>query len=199
MLKTLIILIAFLAFTTISYAQDSTVATQSEIKTVPKSANDYMTKSPSEALWKSVIPGWGQYYNEEYWKAPILFGAAVGLGGLIYYFNGEYNSYSDQLEVATRAGTKIPIDNPDNLGDTYYPIRKNVLTDLQIRQLKGNKESNRDSRDMMAFYLLGVYVISAVDAFVGAHLYDFNVDEDLSYKMNVNKFGYPEFALSYSF
>lgn len=199
MLKTLIILIAFLSITSHNYAQDSTVATQSEIKTVPKSANDYMTKSPSEALWKSVIPGWGQYYNEEYWKAPILLGAAVGLGGLIYYFNGEYNSYSDQLEVATRAGTKIPIDNPNDLGDTYYPIRKNVLTDLQIRQLKGNKESNRDSRDMMAFYLLGVYVISAVDAYVGAHLYDFNVDEDLSYKMNVNKFGYPEFALSYSF
>jgi hypothetical protein len=166
---------------------------------MPKSANDYMTKSPSEALWKSVIPGWGQYYNEEYWKAPILFGAAVGLGGLIYYFNGEYNSYSDQLEAATRTGTKIPIENANDLGDTYYPIKKNVLTDLQIRQLKGNKELNRDNRDMMAFYLLGVYVISAVDAYVGAHLYDFNVDEDLSYKMNVNKFGYPEFALSYSF
>jgi hypothetical protein len=199
MLKTLIILIAFLSITCNNYAQDSTGSTQSEIKTVPKSANDYMTKSPSEALWKSVIPGWGQYYNEEYWKAPILFGAAVGLGGLIYYFNGEYNSYSDQLEAATRTGTKIPIENANDLGDTYYPIKKNVLTDLQIRQLKGNKELNRDNRDMMAFYLLGVYVISAVDAYVGAHLYDFNVDEDLSYKMNVNKFGYPEFALSYSF
>ncbi len=199
MLKSLIILITYLSITFFSYAQDSTLVTQSEIKTVPMANNDYMTKSPSEALWKSVIPGWGQYYNEEYWKAPILFGAAVGLGGLIYYFNGEFNSYSDQLEAGTRTGTKIPIDNPDNLSDTYYPIKKNVLTDLQIRQLKGNKELNRDNRDMMAFYLLGVYVISAVDAYVGAHLYDFNVDDELSYNMNVNKFGYPEFALSYSF
>jgi hypothetical protein len=192
-------LITFFSITTINYAQDSTVATQAEIKTVPMSNNDYMTKSPSEALWKSVIPGWGQYYNEEYWKAPILFGAAVGLGGLIYYYNSEFNSFSDQLESATKTGTKIPIDSPDDLSDTYYPIKKHLLTDLQFRQLKANKELNRDNRDMMAFYLLGVYVISAVDAYVGAHLYDFNVDDELSYNMNVNKFGYPEFALSYSF
>lgn len=198
MLKPLIILIAFLSFAAICFAQDSTLA-QPEIKTVPMGSSDYMTKSPSEALWKSIIPGWGQYYNEEYWKAPILFGAAVGLGGLIYYYNSEFNSYTDQLEAATKTGTKIAIENPDNLGDTYFPIKKNLLTDLEIRQLKGNKEVNRDNRDMMAFYLLGVYVISAVDAYVGTHLYDFNVDDELSYNMNVNKFGYPEFALSYSF
>jgi len=78
-------------------------------------------------------------------------------------------------------------------------LKKNLLTDLQIRQLKANKEFNRDNRDMMAFYLLGVYIISAVDAYVGAHLYDFNVDDELSYKMDINKFGYPEFAFSYSF
>ncbi|PKL78881.1 MAG: hypothetical protein CVV25_09960 [Ignavibacteriae bacterium HGW-Ignavibacteriae-4] len=199
MLKPLIILIAFLSITNMNYAQDSTEVVQSEIKTVPASNNNYMSKSPSEALWKSVIPGWGQYYNEEYWKSPILFGAAVGLGSLIYYYNSEFNSYRDQLDNATRTGTKIAIEGPDNLGDTYYPIQKSVLTDLQIRQLKANKELNRDNRDMMAFYLLGVYVISAVDAYVGAHLYDFNVDDELSYNMNVNKFGYPEFALSYSF
>lgn len=192
-------MIAFLSMTNIDYAQDSTTVTQPEIKTVKMSDNNYMSKSPSEALWKSVIPGWGQYYNEEYWKAPILFGAAVGLGSLIYYYNSEFNSYRDQLDNATRTGTKIPIENPDNLGDTYYPISKSILTDLEIRQLKANKEFNRDNRDMMAFYLLGVYVISAVDAYVGAHLYDFNVDDELSYNMNMNKFGYPEFALSYSF
>lgn len=199
MLKSIIILIAFLTITNLNYAQDSTVAVQSEIRSEPLPDNSYMSKSPSEALWKSIIPGWGQYYNEQYWKAPILFGTAVGLGGLIYYYNSEFNSYRDELEAATRTGTKIPIDNPDNLSDTYYPIKKSVLTDLQIRQLKANKELNRDNRDMMAFYLLGVYVISAVDAYVGAHLYDFNVDDELTYQMNVNKFGYPEFALSYSF
>ncbi|MER3328154.1 MAG: DUF5683 domain-containing protein, partial [Candidatus Kapaibacterium sp.] len=75
MLKSLIISIAFLSIITNSYTQDSTNINSAEVKTVPMANNDYMAKSPSEALWKSVIPGWGQYYNEEYWKAPILFGA----------------------------------------------------------------------------------------------------------------------------
>lgn len=193
---TFILIILFNSFTLFSQSElDST-----DVKPqVEKTDNSYMTKSTSEALWKSVIPGWGQYYNEDYWKAPILFGAAVGLGGLIYYYNSEFQDYSNQLEAATMTGTKIPINSPDDLTDNFYPIQKRLLTDLEIRQLKGNKEFNRDNRDMMALYLLGVYIISAVDAYVGAHLYDFNVDDELTYNMNVNKMGFPEFALSYSF
>jgi len=197
MLKTIIILI--ILFNSFSlYSQDKSDSTTVQPKN-NSSENSYMTKSPSEALWKSVIPGWGQYYNEEYWKAPILFGAAVGLGGLIYYYNSEFQNYSSQLDEATKAGTKIRIESPDDLSDTYFPIKKRLLTDLEIRQLKGNKEFNRDNRDMMAFYLLGVYIISAVDAYVGAHLYDFNVDDELSYNMNLNRMGFPELAFSYSF
>lgn len=197
MLKYLFILLLFsFAFTAYSQeVKDSLIVDSSQVVT-----NSYkMSKSPSEALWKSIIPGWGQYYNEDYWKVPILFGAAVGLGSLIYYYNNEYNYYSDRLEDATRTGTKIKIDSPNDLNDTYFPIKKRLLSDLEIRQLKGNKEFNRDNRDMMAFYLLGVYVISAVDAYVGAHLYDFNVNDELSYNLQVSKFGFPELAFNYSF
>jgi len=171
--------------------QDSSITT-------PRTS-DYMSKSPSGALWRSVIPGWGQYYNEEYWKAPILFGSAVGLSGLIVYFNSEYQNYSDQLENATKKGSKIPIESVEDLSDTYFPITKSKLTDFEIRQIKGNKESFRDSRDMMAFYLLGIYIISAVDAYVGAHLYDFNVDDEIGYNVGINSIGLPELSFSYSF
>ena len=192
----LILIILFNTKSLFSQTDLDSTTVKAEVKSVDKS---YMNKSPSEALWKSVIPGWGQYYNEDYWKAPILFGSAVGLGGLIYYYNSEFQNYSDQLDDATLAGTKIPITSPDDLSDNFYPIKKRILSDLEIRQLKANKEFNRDNRDMMAFYLLGVYIISAVDAYVGAHLYDFNVDDELSYNMNVNRMGFPELAFSYSF
>lgn len=185
------ILLSFSNLCSQSETQDSTQ------ETTPNTS--YMSKSPSVALWRSVIPGWGQLYNEEYWKAPILFGSAVGLGSLIVYFNSEYLSYSDQLEQATMKGSKIPIESADDLSDTYFPIKKNNLTDFEIKQLEGNKESFRDSRDMMAFYLLGVYIISAVDAYVGAHLYDFNVDDNIGYNVGVNGAGIPEIYFSYSF
>ncbi|MFN3194998.1 MAG: DUF5683 domain-containing protein [Chlorobiota bacterium] len=185
------ILLSFSNLCSQSETQDSTQ------ETTPNTS--YMSKSPSGALWRSVIPGWGQLYNEEYWKAPILFGSAVGLGSLIVYFNSEYLSYSDQLEQATMKGSKIPIESADDLSDTYFPIKKNNLTDFEIKQLEGNKESFRDSRDMMAFYLLGVYIISAVDAYVGAHLYDFDVDDNIGYNVGVNGAGIPEIYFSYSF
>ena len=186
-----VILLSFFNLFSQSESQDSIQ------KPIPNTT--YMTKSPTGALWRSVIPGWGQLYNEEYWKAPILFGSAVGLGSLIIYFNSEYLSYSDQLEQATMKGSKIPIESTEDLSDTYFPIKKNNLTDFEIRQLDGNKESFRDSRDMMAFYLLGVYIISAVDAYVGAHLYDFDVDDNIGYNVGLNGAGIPEIYFSYSF
>ena len=196
MLKSAIILLLFAFSATCLKAQDNIDITDINEQT---ETGLEMSKSPTSALWRSVIPGWGQYYNEEYWKAPLLFGSAVGLGSLIYYFNSEYSDYSDQLEIATKKGTKIPIDSPEDLGDTFNPIKKKLLSDLEIRQLKANREVNRDSRDMMAFYLLGVYIISAVDAYVGAHLYDFNVDDELSYNLRVNSQGLPEISFNYSF
>jgi hypothetical protein len=195
MLRLITILVVIIISCTSLYTQ-SEIKDTSENQTV---ATDYMSKSPSGALWRSVIPGWGQYYNEEYWKAPILFGSAVGLGSLIVYFNSEFQDYSDQLENATRRGSKIPIESVDDLSDSYYPIKKNNLTDFEIKQLEGNKENFRDSRDMMAFYLLGIYIISAVDAYVGAHLYDFNVNDDIGYNVGLNSAGIPEIYFSYSF
>ena len=196
MLKSAIILLLFAFSASCLKAQDNIDTTDISEQT---ETGLEMSKSPTSALWRSVIPGWGQYYNEEYWKAPLLFGSAVGLGSLIYYFNSEYSDFSDQLEIAIKKGTKIPIDSPEDLDDTFNPIKKKLLSDLEIRQLKANREVNRDSRDMMAFYLLGVYIISAVDAYVGAHLYDFNVDDELSYNLRVNSQGLPEISFNYSF
>ena len=42
-------------------------------------------KSPTKAMLFSIIPGGGQVYNEDYWKAPIMFGgAAVVFGSALY-------------------------------------------------------------------------------------------------------------------
>ena len=62
MLRIVVILsVLFISFVQLSSQtdiQDSSVTTSQ--------TTDYMSKSPSGALWRSVIPGWGQYYNEEY-------------------------------------------------------------------------------------------------------------------------------------
>ena len=62
--------------------------------------------------------------------------------------------------------------------------------DLNIPVLESWREYYRDNRDMSAFYLMVVYMLSAVDAYTGAHLYDFNVnDQAVGMYMKPNQFG----------
>ncbi len=135
-----------------------------------------MHKSPMGAVWRSfIIPGLGQVYVESYWKAPLFFGAAVGLVGLIIYNNNLYQDFAGQV---------------DNLAEP---------SDNQLRILKSQREFYRDQRDMSAFYLLGVYVLSAVDAYVGAHLYDFNVDDNISARIAPSRNSFVAISINYHF
>lgn len=200
MLKHLLILI-FLTLIPLCLTAQELDTNNIDTVSVDKQYQAYkMSKSPEGAMWRSLaIPGWGQLYNEDYWKVPIVFGAAATMAGLIIYNNNKFNDYEDQLLAATDRNSKIKIDDPANANDEYHLINKNNLTDFELRQLKSNREFYRDNRDLSAFYLLGVYVIAAVDAYVGAHLYDFNVDDDLGFGAKMLNNGTPSFYVSYSF
>lgn len=122
----------------------------------PNKVKYEMTKSPTGAIYRSLIlPGWGQWYVESYWKAPIFLAGALGLYGSIIYNHIEFRNYADLLEGMEKS-------NPE----------------YDITLLR--REFFRDNRDMSGFYLIGVYVLATVDAYVGAHLFDFEVDESLS-------------------
>ncbi len=137
----------------------------SDSTNVSKDSSIALEVTPSGAIWRSlVMPGWGQLYVESYWKAPIFFGGAVTLGALIYYNHTHFMDYANKW---------------DNMN----------LDDPQYNTTKLWREYYRDNRDMSAFYLLAVYVLATVDAYVGAHLYYFDVNDDISLNF-VIKSGY---------
>jgi hypothetical protein len=145
------------------------------VRKSPKIEFAEMSKSPTGALVRSLlIPGWGQLYVENYWKAPLMFGGFVGVGSIIYWNHDNYRSAIDEIE--SYAG------EPD---------------DFELQVLKNKRDFYRDQRDLGGLYMLGVYLISAVDAYVGAHLYDFNVDDDLSFDLRPNRMGMIEFQIKY--
>ncbi len=124
-----------------------------------------LTKDPMGAVWRSlVLPGWGQWYVESYWKAPIFFAGAGGLMGAILWNNAEYQKEADYLTTLDKSHK-----------------------DYSITKLR--REYFRDNRDQSAFYLLVVYIFAAVDAYTGAHLYDFSVDDDLSFGYQFDRNG----------
>jgi len=109
-----------------------------------------MHKSPWGAVLRSaVLPGFGQFYNESYWKIPVIWGAgALLISGWVY----NNNLYNDNKDLYT------------NTGQTIYQYRRDFY---------------RNQRDNFTIYLVVLYILNLVDAYVDAHLYDFTVEEDL--------------------
>lgn len=121
-----------------------------------------MKKSPWGAVWRSIVlPGWGQIYVEKYWKAPLFLAA---FGTCIYLTVDNHIKFIDAADIYDKTKQANP-------KDPTLPL------------LKNRREFYRDNRDQSAFFLLGVYIISAVDAYVGAHLYDFDVSDDVTMKI----------------
>jgi hypothetical protein len=143
------ILLLLLILTTAVYAQteqDSTGNVQTNEDSV-----FVMEKSPWGAVLRSaVLPGFGQFYNESYWKIPVVWGF-IGYFAYVWIDNNDtYNKYSD-LYVQS----DFTNDNYKNLRDFY-----------------------RDQRDEFAIYIGLTYFLQLVDAYVDAHLFDFNVTPD---------------------
>ena len=119
------------------------------------------TKLPGVALALSaVLPGAGQFYNESYWKIPIL----LGFG---YYFASRW------------------IDNNDSTKH-YRELYTNSFTTLTpngIPEFQRLREFYKDQRDAFSWYIFIYYIVNLVDAYVDASLYDFNVGDNLSIRV----------------
>lgn len=143
--------------------------------TLVESKKFEMKKSPTGAILRSLaLPGWGQYYVESYWKVPLFLGAA---GTCAYFIIDNNNSYNDKQKQIDRA----ILNNPND-------------PNLQLYKLQ--RETYRDNRDQAAFFLAGVYILSAVDAYVGAHLFDFDVSDNISMNIIPSKLSIVNLKLS---
>jgi hypothetical protein len=112
-----------------------------------------MTKSPLTATLLSLAPGGGQVYNQQYIKAVAFMGVAGFFAVQAIRFHTLFIERADAVDA-------LPLD--DSTGARG--------------QLKREREFYRDNRDNNVAYYLGVTLLSMIDAYVGAHLFDFDVD-----------------------
>ena len=128
--------------------------------------------SPKKAsLYSAMIPGAGQYYNEKYWKIPIIY---VGLAAALYSANqnqSEYNTFKEAYQFRTD-------ENPNTI-DPYI----NQYSESNLLTLKNNRRNNRDLAYIIS---LGIYLLNIIDASVDAHLFKFNVSDDISLNIQPN-------------
>ncbi len=124
----------------------------------PLTEGFHPTKSSLLAVGLSlVLPGSGQIYNEDYWKAPVIWALAAYW---VYEHDKTNNLYHD---FGGRYSASITTADP-----------------VGNEQLKGLRDFYRDERDKFSWYLGALYFLNLLDAYVGANLYDFNVTPDLS-------------------
>ncbi|MHA8086312.1 DUF5683 domain-containing protein [Aquirufa sp. Wall-65K1] len=146
---------------------------------------------PRQATIKSLmIPGWGQLYNRQYWKLPLVAGAFITLGIIANYNNVRYEKY--------RAYYYIASPHPDD--PTYVPpatvavpYEDGLVRDLDVNQLKRLNDGFRRNRDYTYIGMVLAWALNVVDANVSAHLKTFDVSDDIALKIKPT-FEYQSFS-----
>lgn len=119
--------------------------------------------SPHKAtMYSAVVPGLGQIYNKKYWKLPVIYGLT---GVFIYAFdfnNNQYNKYKNAY-AEFDTGERVEFEGYTN---------KEIILRL--------KDNYRRNRDLNVILLAGVYMLNIIDATVDAHLFNYDISEDLS-------------------
>lgn len=122
------------------------------------------------AFYSAALPGLGQAYNKKYWKIPIVYGA-IGTALYFYFENDKvYDRYRGAYKRRLAGFTDDEFYGPS---ETPF-ISEDALIRAQ-RTLKRNKE-------MSILVAVGLYALNIIDANVDAHLLQYNMDENLSFK-----------------
>jgi len=148
------LILIFLFSSVLFSQQDTTLSEETYLSADSQDTIFVMEKSPWLAVLQSaVVPGLGQIYNESYIKAPIIWGAAA-----LLLYGWIYN---------------------DDLYDDYSVLYQQTQND----RYKTLRTFYRDQRDLFTIYMGLLYLLNLVDAYVDAHLFDFNVEEDFFTKI----------------
>ncbi len=130
--------------------------------------------TPRGALWRAIVlPGWGQVYNHDYWKLPIVYGGLVASISATAYYSHWYGEYRHAYLYAAYLNTS---PHP------YIAYRETyeALGSLPASILRQQRNRLRRNRDLAIMSIGLAYALSVLDAYVSAQLMDFDVSPDLS-------------------
>lgn len=123
-------------------------------------------KSPKKAsIYSAVIPGAGQIYTKKYWKVPVIYGGLITSG---YFIRDNQDNYTMYKEAAITSLN-------DNEAVQTVEGQKYSYSELIIL-----KDHYKRNREISYFSFVGIYILNIIDASVNAHLFNFDVSDDIS-------------------
>jgi len=127
-------------------------------------------------LYSVLLPGLGQVYNGEYWKVPIYLGGMATFAYFYQDFRRNYLRYKWLYDLNT-------MENPEVTPPPEIDANKSLVYRNQFRRYRD-------------YALLGIglmYVLQIVDANVFAYMQDFEMNDDISLRLEPTLIT-PEFA-----
>lgn len=127
----------------------------------------------------AMVPGWGQVYNRQYWKLPLVAGAFAVNIYFIARNDMRYHYYRNILGSTYTGGTASPNTTfKVSLYDDAATIRE--YNQDQLNNIVAGYRKNRDGSYLILF---AVWAANIIDANVTAHLKTFDMTDDISLKI----------------
>ncbi len=123
---------------------DSTASDQKE----PSDLRSRRLPPGRVALISAALPGYGQIYNHAAWKLPIYYGLMGYFAVNAVNYNGKYLDYRNQYRM-----------DPNAAGAAAAAV---------------NRDDYRKRRNTQVVWLCISYMAGILDAYVDAHLFDFD-------------------------
>ena len=150
------------------------------VMAVTKNADTEEIHSPKKAaVYSAILPGLGQAYNKKYWKIPLVY-ASFGVIG--YFANWNNSNY----KLTKTAYIHLNDDDDTTTGymklkgvenyDLDNPNHRAILSAALIRY----QSYYRRNRDLLFIVMVAAYGLNIIDASVDAHLFNFDISDDLS-------------------
>ena len=130
---------------------------------------------PSRATKRSaIIPGWGQLYNKQFWKVPLVYSVLAIPAATFVYNDDMYRKTKFAYEAKFKAGNG---DNSD------LPLIDAKLQNLSLGSLQSYRNIFRSDRDYSIMWFIIAWGVNVVDATVSGQLKEFDVNNNLSFRM----------------
>ena len=161
----------------VTSADSLLVVSEEEPVETYKSTSTFKPDAQKSVWLAAVVPGLGQIYNRQYWKVPIIY---AGTLGLVYGI-----TWNDRMYVDYRKGYVDLMDNNPDTNYFNYLLPEGVVLDSSnkdyyTRTIKTKLDTYRRNRDLCIITTAVLYLLSIIDAYVDAQLFDYDISPDLS-------------------
>jgi len=157
-------------------------------ETVVVDTTSVVVHSPRKATYLALIPGAGQIYNKKYWKLPIVYAGFGVIGYFAVTNRSEYLIYRDAYICKANGNENNLNTSYDTSNDTFTcNVNDMRCSDLSRKytseQLKSARDYYRRNMELSYILLAAWYGLQILDASVDAHLYNWEVNDNLSVRV----------------